>query len=140
MQRRSLTLWLIILLLPFSFGMGSNQASTSPEKTPVPLQKYSAVFVDQSEVLTQCKDVSIEGGTFVQGKRGEGSYTIGFDKIASILFRLQGGNLTGMIKLRDGSSLDLVLNGNQKAYGNTKYGAFKIKLLDLKKMTIGGKE
>lgn len=40
------------------------------------------------------------------------------------------------MKLRDGSTVQLMLLKNQKAYGQTKYGTFQIKLSDLKKMTI----
>jgi len=138
MSRRRL-LWIVMLLLPLALGMGSRTGGDSPEKIPVPLKKFRASFIDQMDVLTPCANVSIDGATYLQGKRGEGNYTIGFDRIASVVFRLSEGRLIGVVKMRDGASLELILNGSQKACGSTDYGTFQIKLQDLKKMTIGGK-
>jgi hypothetical protein len=137
MSRRRL-LWIVMLVLPLVLGMGS-RSNDSPEKIPAPLKKFRASFIDQMDVLTQCTNVSIDGETYLQGKRGEGNYTIGFDRIASVVLHLSGGKLIGVVKLRDGTSLELILNGSQKAYGFTGYGTFQIRLQDLKKMTIGGK-
>lgn len=138
MKRRLRLLLGTLFLVPLILGMGSKPGQT-PEKIPVPVQKYQGSFMDQTDVLTKCLNISIDGQTFLQGKRGEGNYTIGFDKIASILFRMSEGKLIGMVQLRDGATLELILNGSQKAYGSTQYGTFQIKLQDLKKMTIGAK-
>ncbi len=138
MKRRSRFLLGALLLVPLILAMGSKQGQT-PEKIPIPLHKYQGSFLDQTDLLTKCSNISIDGQTFLQGKRGEGNYTIGFDKIASILFRMAEGKLIGQVRFRDGSSLDLILNGSQTAYGTTPYGTFQIKLQDLKRVTIGGK-
>jgi len=92
--------------------------------------------MDQTDVFTECTHVSIEGATFLEGKRGEGSYTISFDNIEQVSFRLNAERLTGIVKLHSGGSSELILNKNQKAYGRTTYGTFQIKLMDLKKLTI----
>ena len=81
------------------------------------------------DVATECSEVSIEGTTFLEGKRGEGNYTISFDNIEQISFRMNADRLTGMVKLRDGGTSELTLNKTQKAYGRTKYGTFQIKLI-----------
>jgi hypothetical protein len=44
--------------------------------------------------------------------------------------------LIGLVKLRDGGTSELTLNKAQKAYGQTKYGTFQIKMADLKKLVI----
>ncbi|MBU0575624.1 MAG: hypothetical protein KJ704_05200, partial [Proteobacteria bacterium] len=69
-------------------------------------------------------------------KRGEGNYTISFDNIEQILFRINADRLTGIVKLRDGGSSELTLNKSQKLYGRTRYGTFQIKLQDIKKLEI----
>lgn len=138
MSRRG-RLWIVMLVLPLVLGMGSRTGGDSPEKIPTTTQKFRASFIDQMDVLTSCTNVSIDGATYLQGRRGEGNYTVGFDRIASVVFRLSEGKLIGVVRLRDGSTLELTLNGSQKAYGATAYGTFRIKLQDLKKMTIGGK-
>lgn len=127
---------IILVTIPFLTGMGSMQGSSSPEKIPVPVGQYYATFIDQRDVTTECREVSIEGAIYLEGKRGEGNYTISFDNIEQVLFRLNADRLTGIVKHRAGGATELILNRTHKAYGRTKYGTFQIKLIDLKTMTI----
>jgi len=127
---------IILATIPFLAGMGSMQGPSSPEKIPVPVKQYHATFVDQMDVATECTEMSIEGAIYLEGKRGEGNYTISFDNIERVLFRVNAERLTGIVKLRPGGTTELILNKKQKAYGRTKYGTFQIKLIDLKMMTI----
>ena len=136
LMKRFLLLAVLIVVAPFLLGMGSLQGPASPEKIPVPVKKYTATVLDQMDVVAQCSDVSIEGETFLEGKRGEGNYTISFDNIAQVLFRLQEGKLIGIVMLRGGESSELTLTKNQKLYGRTRYGTFQITLSDLKKLVI----
>ena len=126
----------LLIAIPVLTGMGSLQVPVSPDKIPIPMKKYSAVFVDQLDIVTECSDVSIEGMTFLEGKRGEGAYTVSFENIDQISFRLNEDRLIGMVKLRDGESSELILNRTQRAFGHTKHGTFQIKLSDLKKVMI----
>jgi hypothetical protein len=126
----------LLVAIPVLMGMGSLQGTASPEKIPVPVKKYTAVFVDQMDIATECSEASIEGTTFLEGKRGEGTYTISFDNIDQISFRMNAERLTGMVMLRDGGTSELTLNKTQKAFGRTKYGTFQVKLSDLKKLVI----
>ncbi len=137
MKRKVLFLLSLLFLLPLILAMGALQ-TPSVNKIPVPAKKFSATFVDQVDVVTDCREVSIEGETFLDGRRGEGINAIPFENIAEISFLVRkGGELIGMVKLRDGSTLQLALNNKQTAYGRTKYGVFQIKLSELKKMIIG---
>jgi hypothetical protein len=79
---------------------------------------------------------AVQGATFLEGKRGEGNYTISFDNIEQILFRLNAERLTGTEKLYSGGTHELILNKNQRVYGRTTCGTFQIKHRDLKKLTI----
>jgi hypothetical protein len=127
---------IILAVIPFLAGMGSMQGPSSPGKIPVPVKQYHATFVDQTDVATECTEMSIEGAIYMEGKRGEGIYTISFDNIEQVLFRLNADRLTGVVKLRAGGTTELILNKKQVAYGRTKYGTFQIKLIDLKIMTL----
>jgi len=135
-MKRFLIIVALLTVIPLLLGMGSLQGTASPGKIPVPVKKYTATILDQMDVLAECSEVSIEGETFLEGKRGEGNYTISFDNIEQILFRLHEGSLTGLLKLRDGNSSELELNKGQKLYGRTKYGTFQIKLQDIKKLML----
>jgi hypothetical protein len=134
-MKRHFGLILIIVCLPLLLGMGS-QGGTPADKIPVPAKKFTATFVDQMDVTTQCSEVSIEGGTALQGKIGEGTYTVAFENIREIIFRQHEERLYGQIRMPDGSSIELVVGKDKKAYGRTKYGTFQIRLNELKKMII----
>lgn len=134
-MKRHFSLILVIVCLPLLLGMGS-QGGTPTEKIPVPSKKFMATFVDQMDVTTQCSEVSIEGGIALQGKIGEGTYTVAFENIREIVFRLHEEKLYGQVRLHDGSSIELVVGKDKKAYGRTKFGTFQIRLHDLKKMII----
>ncbi|MBN1614059.1 MAG: hypothetical protein JW950_06295 [Deltaproteobacteria bacterium] len=136
MKGRFFPLVAVLAFLPFLLAMGVLSGESSPDKIPTPAKKFTATFIDQTDVITECIDVSIEGGTFIEGKRGEGTYAIPFENIQSIRLQRTEDKLKGLVTLRDGSTLDLSLSKNQKAYGRTQYGTFQIRLEDLKKMII----
>ncbi|MDO9516259.1 MAG: hypothetical protein Q7J01_09200 [Syntrophales bacterium] len=128
--------FLIMLFLPFILGMGSMGGSGAPDKIPVTEKKFSATFIDQMDIITKCTEVSIEGKTFIEGKKGKGVYTIPFEEVESFVFLLKGEELRGLVRLKNKSSDELILNNNHKAYGRTAHGTFQIDLADIKKMII----
>jgi len=134
-MKRNFSFLLVIICLPLLLGMGS-QGGTPTDKIPVPASKFKATFVDQMDVATECTDVSIEGGTALQGRIGEGTYTVAFENIREVVFRQHAEKLYGQAKMRDGSSIELVIGKDKKAYGRTKFGTFQILINDLKKMII----
>ncbi|MBU4371520.1 MAG: hypothetical protein KKH02_00960 [Proteobacteria bacterium] len=135
-MKRGTGCFFLLLAIPALLGMGSLQGPATPEKIPIPVKKYFAVYVDQTDVITECSEASIDGATFLEGKRGEGTYTISFDNIDQVSFRVNAEQLIGLVKLRDGGTSELNLNKTQKAYGRTKYGTYQIKMADLKKLEI----
>jgi len=120
----------ITLLIPLLVGMGSGAPGDIP-KTP---KNFSVTYIDQSDISTDCTEASIAGKIFLEGKKGEGTYTVSFENIKSVIFLSKNGFLTGSIKMKDGGYVEIIINKDQKAYGRTKYGSFQIKLIDLKKM------
>lgn len=131
---------LILLFLPFLTGMGSSMlGGGSADEIPQPDENFTAIYIDQMGVATKCDGVSIQGETFIEGKKGEGTYTISFERIKNILFVLKNAELQGRILLKNKNRTELILNKKHKAYGHTKYGTFQIKLLNLKKMVLTGK-
>jgi hypothetical protein len=126
---------LVLSLAPILAGMGVI-GDTPSNKIPVPDKKYQAVYIDQLDIVTECSDVSIEGHTFIDGKRGEGTYAIAFDRIRSVLFRMKEKELRGVVQLKDGHEIELILNKDRKAFGKTEFGTFQIKLANLKKMSF----
>lgn len=134
-MKRFFCFLLMMIGLPLLLGMGS-QGGAPTDKIPVPAKKFTATYVDQMDITTECSDASIEGTIFLEGKKGEGTFTVAFENIQQVVFRQQEGKLYGQLKLRDGSSLELLVGKDKKAYGRTKFGTFQIRLNDLKKMII----
>jgi len=128
--------FLIILFLPFMLGMGSMTGSDTPDKIPVTEKKFRAIFIDQMDIMTRCTEVSIEGKTFLEGRKGKGVYTIPFEEVESVVFLLKGEDLRGLIRLKNKGTDELILDGNYKAYGRTAHGTFQIGLIDIKKIII----
>jgi hypothetical protein len=135
-MKRFLLAMAVIIFVPAVMGMGGILGDESPEKIPLPDDKFEAIFIDQMNVVTRCANVSIQGKTFIEGKKGEGTFAIPFENIARILFLMHDGALEGHIVLNDGNKMILTLKKDQKAYGKTKYGTFQIRLADLNKMTF----
>ncbi len=129
---KRLHLLLAVLALPFLMGMGALTGEVTPERIPVPQKKFAAAFTDNLDIVTDCTEVSIEGMTHLEGRRGEGKLLINFERIQQISFGRSGGRLMARVGLADGTSLEIAVDKEQKAYGRTAYGAFVIKLGELK--------
>ncbi|MBN2250670.1 MAG: hypothetical protein JW724_01165 [Candidatus Altiarchaeota archaeon] len=135
-MKRGCRYFLIMLFLPFVLGMGSMTGSDTPDKVPVTEKKFSATFVDQMDIITKCTEVSIEGKTFIEGRKGKGVYTIPFEEVESVTFLSKGEELRGLVRLRNKSSDELILDSSHKAHGRTAHGTFQIGIADIKKMII----
>ncbi|MBN2567914.1 MAG: hypothetical protein JXB42_00640 [Deltaproteobacteria bacterium] len=130
------SIFILLILIPVIMAMGSGLDGDSPEKIPVPKEKFNATYIDQMDIVTDCTDISINGKTFIEGNMGEGVYTMPFKEIKDVTFLQKDGKLAGVVKLVGNGQVDLILNTNHKAYGKTKYGTFQIKIAKLKKMTL----
>jgi hypothetical protein len=136
MKKRTAVFLTVLALWPLITAMSALQGQ-SPDKIPTPAKKFVATFIDQTDIITDCHEISIDGVTFLEGKRGNGTNAIPFETIHDVSFLFEGEKLKGIVKLKDGNTFDLTLNKNQIAYGKTKYGTFQIKLADLKKLILG---
>ncbi len=130
----------MIMMIPFITGMGAvPKGNVSPEKIPVPDRSFTGVCIDQMDIATNCTEISIEGKTFVEGKMGEGTYTVDFQNIKSIDFLSAGDTMVGRLQLHDGSVKELGINGNFRVYGRTGYGTFQITIIHLKRIIFASR-
>ncbi|MCX7634699.1 MAG: hypothetical protein N2Z74_03015, partial [Syntrophales bacterium] len=106
MQRKTfLIVVMILLLIPLMTAMGS-LTGAAPGSVPKPAKPFRAIFIDQMDVATEVQDVTIEGGIFIEGKRGEGTITVPFDNIHKVVFLMQDGRLTASVSLKGGKTVD----------------------------------
>lgn len=126
---------LVLIAVPIILAMGGSSGGPA-DSIPSAAKNVNAIFIDQNDIVTECTGASIDGNTFLEGKKGQGTYTIGFEKIKSVVFRMNNGELLGTARLIAGGETTLVLDKNRKAYGRTKFGSFQIRIANLKKMTV----
>lgn len=129
---------LLILLSLVLIAMGSMPGESSPDRIPVTEKNYRAVFTDNENVTTECRNVSIDGNTYIEGKRGSGSQAIAFDHIKQIVFHVNGEKMTAKLELVDGTALELYVKKSSKAFGMTRHGTFQITIIDLARITFKG--
>jgi hypothetical protein len=137
MKQRRIIFSILLIILPLLLGM-SGLGTEAPGKIPLPEKNFTASFVDHMDIITEAGRVSIDGGVFLEGKRGEGTFAVAFENIRHVDFLYEHELLQARLLLKDGSSQMLVMNKKARAYGKTKYGTFQIRLVDLKRMTITG--
>lgn len=126
---------LLLVAVPIILAMGGSGGGPV-DRIPTVSKNFGAIFVDQNDIVTECTSVSIDGNTFLEGKKGQGTYTISFEKIKSVVFRVNNGDLLGTAKLAGDGETTFVLDKNKKAYGKTRFGSFQIRIANLKKMTM----
>lgn len=130
---------MLLLSVPLLMGMGSLAGTAVTDTIPRPEKNFSARIIDQLDVATECREVSIEGKTFLDGKRGRGAYVIHFEHIDRVYFFKKDETLTARITLRDnGDPLELTVDANRRLYGKTGWGIFQIGLGDVTSLHILG--
>lgn len=128
--------FLIVFLVPLLMGMGSMTGNDTPDKIPVPEKKFNVTFIDQMDIVTTCTEASIDGKTFMEGRKGKGVYTIPFDAIASVTFLARENELKALVYLKNKDTDELILDSSGTAFGRTAHGTFQIDVMDIKKMII----
>ena len=125
---------LAIIMLSFScMGMGAlNDEETV--KIPEPDYNFSVTLVDQLDVSSDIVFFSLDGQTYISGKRGGATVSIPFANIRSIDFRLEGEDLFAILNLKEKSEFELNINKDQLFYGQLPFGTFSIKTEDTKKV------
>jgi hypothetical protein len=129
-------LMFMFITLPVIMGMSPLSGDSSPERIPIPERKYVVTFIDQMDMRTECTNASLDGGIYLRGKIGNGNHAISFKDIDYILFQLRDEKLFASVRLVTGDTVEILVNKDQKAYGQTRYGTFEISVYDLKKIMI----
>ncbi len=134
-MRRILLVCLLFVSYVFLVAMGG---VGSEIKVPEPVKDYAVTIVDSFDISTDVEKFSLEGQTAISGKLGGGQISIGFDKIASIGFVLQGKTLKAEVLLKDGKTVPLIVEKGIACYGTLPYGKFKIAVEDIRSVVIHG--
>lgn len=124
---------LVILLC----GMGN--LGGGPEGTvPKTDEDIRVKLTDNSGVVTELTQFSLDGVTALSGTRGSAQVTIMLRNIAAAEF-LAGSdkdNVVVTVSLREGGDVQVKLGSRLLFYGSTGYGAFQIKARDIKRFEV----
>jgi hypothetical protein len=115
-------------------GMGGE----GPSRIPTPAHNFTAVVVDRADVRTTVNMFSIGGFTYFFGKIGKGQVAVPFQKVVRADFSLKPEGLVGLLSLKDGQKVAVMLNRRQNCFGRTSIGNFQIRLDDIKMLTLQG--
>jgi len=135
-------IWFLTLILVSFFAMGMSGFGGTPEgSVPIPHKDFKAVITDVNDVKTECNFVSVSGNDFLKGTRGSASVTVPFENIVSLTITLVADekDVDAVVKLKEGNDIELKLNGNANLTGKTDFGTVKIKVREIKSVTISAK-
>ncbi|HLC26712.1 MAG TPA: hypothetical protein VJM80_08070 [bacterium] len=119
--------WLFVILLGVA-AVGMGTTGRGPGEIPIPGRDFSATIIDRQNIATPVTQISFNGQATLQGNRGEGSLTVPFDRIKTISFSdADALKRRARITFKDSSeTVDMVVDGQLKVYGKSRYGAFEI--------------
>ena len=127
-MRRTAVVVLVALLAGQAFAAGFGGSDAPPARIPVPAHDFAATVMDNSGVRVEVTQVSYNGEVFVYGRVGEGQVTVPFTTIASVRFEpsTEANKRIAFIVMRDGTSVNVVVEDDVPAYGRTSYGTYSI--------------
>ena len=115
-------------------GLGGEELTKIPE----PSDNFSATVIDQRDVSSSITLFSLEGQTFLSGKRGGSMVSIPFENIKEIDFHARGRDIFAMVTMKKEPQVELEMEKDRVFYGQLSYGLLSIKVEYVKKITIHG--
>ena len=129
---------IVIVCLAFlSAGMGG-LGEQDPTKIPEPLHDFSATVVDQRDIASDITLMSLDGQTFLIGKRGGATVSIPFENIEAIEFSMSGKDVYAAVTMKGQPRVALKMERDRVVYGQLSYGNFAIKVEYIRKIIIHG--
>lgn len=136
-MKRLYTALLVMFAIPFVMGMGTGSGNIT-HRIPTPDKNFSATITDSEGVSTRVSQISFDGRAYLTASRGSSTVTIPFEKIASVRFGKAGENkkVSAAVTLKNGGTLDIMVDGSMPCYGVADFGNVKIEFRDIRKVDI----
>lgn len=131
-MKKGLFLTLIITGWVFLTGMGQSPQN----EVPKPEIKFNATVIDDQGISTKLQEVSLEGKVYLMGTRGKGTVTIPFEKIRKVVFvgEARNGKKDAQITLKNGEVVAITFDDENRFYGTTSFGNYKIQVRNIKEI------
>ncbi len=135
-MRRLLLIVLALLAAVMLTGMG-DLGGVPAGTVPKMEEDIKAQIVDRSGVSTELRNFSMDGQTFLDGRRGDGQMNIFFRELREISFgKVSGEEVPVDLLLKSGSRLQLKVRKRSIFYGDTGYGAYRIPARDVSRIVF----
>lgn len=130
----------LLLFFIITAGMG-NITGDDGNKLPKVTINYRVNVTDADGYTVSLSQVSIAESIYFSGNIGKGKHTIDFDNIKKTTIReISEKEVEVTVYFKDDQSLKLVVGGNSKLKGKSKYGIYTIPLKDIREIKFLGKE
>ena len=136
-MKRMLRLGLVLLVALGLMGMGGFDFNEKPGEIPIPDKEVIATITDVEGTQITLSQFSLNGQTVLNGKLGAGKVAIPFSQIKVLTLWPDGKALQAKVELVDQSFQTLSLDRGQTAFGRLKFGIYRIRIDQLKKVEIG---
>lgn len=130
---------LLLLLIAVIFLTGMGNLNSAPVGTvPKAEEEIKAKVTDQSGIVTNLVQFSLDGQTVIEGTRGNATVAIQLRDIETVTLSQaeKKEDITATIKLKDGQEVQLQLRKRLFFNGSTGYGAFVIRAVDVRFIQI----
>ena len=136
-MKRLYTALLVVFAIPFILGMGAGSGNIT-HKIPIPDKNFSATITDSEGISTRVSQISFDGRAYLTAARGSSTVTIPFEKVATIQIGKPEENkkVSASITLKNGGTLNIVVEGGMPCYGVADFGNVKIEFRNIRKVEI----
>ncbi len=132
MKRRRI-IWFFLFFILSGFSIFPEDEN----KLPSVVANYRVQITDTEGYSMELTNVSINNLLYISGKHSKGDIIIDFKDVDKIIFKnVDEKKVEAAVYMKNNESLNVILNGNIKLKGKSKYGIFSIMLRDLKEIKI----
>lgn len=128
---------ILVCLCPLVMAMGLSDGA-GPTRIPEPQSDYRVLLVDQLGTRVELSQFAIDGQSFVLGSVGQGQVAVPFEKVQTLEFASQEGQLKVKVVLKQGEPVSMIVTAALKATGKTSYGNFRIPLGEVSRVEFKG--
>lgn len=127
----------LFLLFLFFLICGFSIFPEDEDKLPAVVTNYRIQLTDTEGYSIELTNISINNLLYISGKYSKGDIIIDLKSVDKIIFKnIDEKNVEATVYLKNNEHLNVILNGNMKLKGKSKYGIFSIMLKDLKEIKI----
>jgi hypothetical protein len=129
----------LILLMFFLFLCGFGIFPEDESKLPDVITNYKMKITDTEGYSIELTNVSINNLLYISGKHSKANVIVDFRNVEKIIFKNgDEKNVEAVVYTKNSESIKMMINGNLKLRGKSKYGIFSIMLKDIKEIRVLG--